>query len=166
MSIVPRSPYPDGDRSILACPSCGSGEYLWNEDGNRNHFCGQCGQAIDWGDESPRKGLRVACYCRVATREQAEETDLETQRELLAREIKNGNYGPNCYILNPQEDPAAVKALRAYAAATDNGELGMSLLATIKPLERPEECPFVQRTLQHQRLFDVPRKQIPSAETR
>ena len=30
MSTVPRSPYPDGDRSILACPSCGSGEYLWN----------------------------------------------------------------------------------------------------------------------------------------
>lgn len=46
MSTVPKSPYPDGDRSILACPSCGSGEYLWNEDGNRNHFCGQCGQAI------------------------------------------------------------------------------------------------------------------------
>lgn len=67
MSTVPRSPYPDGDRSILACPSCGSGEYLWNKDGNRNHFCGQCGQAIDWGDEVPRKNLRVACYCRVAT---------------------------------------------------------------------------------------------------
>ena len=49
MSTVPKSPYPDGDRSIIACPSCGSGEYLWNEDGNRNHFCGQCGQAIDCG---------------------------------------------------------------------------------------------------------------------
>jgi len=32
----------------MACPSCGSGEYLHNEDGNRCRFCGQCGQAIDW----------------------------------------------------------------------------------------------------------------------
>ena len=55
MSTVPKSPYPDGDRSILACPSCGSGEYLWNEDGNRNHFCGQCGQAIAQG----RRGVGV-----------------------------------------------------------------------------------------------------------
>lgn len=45
---LPDSPYPDGDRSILACPRCGSGEYLHNEDGNEMHFCGQCGQALDW----------------------------------------------------------------------------------------------------------------------
>lgn len=41
-------PYPDGDRQILACPNCRSGEYLHNEDGNRNKFCGQCGKRIDW----------------------------------------------------------------------------------------------------------------------
>lgn len=41
-------PLPDGDAGVLACPSCGSGEYLHNEDGNRCCFCGQCGQAIDW----------------------------------------------------------------------------------------------------------------------
>lgn len=45
-----RSPYPDGDKSILACPNCGSGEYLYNEDGAENSFCGQCGQAIDWNE--------------------------------------------------------------------------------------------------------------------
>lgn len=45
---VPESPYPDGDAGVLACSSCGSGEYLHNEDGNRCCFCGQCGQAIDW----------------------------------------------------------------------------------------------------------------------
>lgn len=47
-----RSPYPDGDKSILACPNCGSGEYLYNEDGAENSFCGQCGQAIDWSDNN------------------------------------------------------------------------------------------------------------------
>lgn len=49
---VPESPYPDGDAGVLACPSCGSGEYLHNEDGNRCRFCGQCGQAIDWDAEA------------------------------------------------------------------------------------------------------------------
>lgn len=33
--------HPDGDEYILACPRCGSGEYLHNEDGNQNEFCGQ-----------------------------------------------------------------------------------------------------------------------------
>ena len=28
---VPESPYPDGDAGVLACPSCGSGEYLHND---------------------------------------------------------------------------------------------------------------------------------------
>ena len=44
----PLTPYPDGDTSIIACPQCGSGEYLHNEDGNEQNYCGQCGQAIDW----------------------------------------------------------------------------------------------------------------------
>lgn len=30
---MPGLPYPDGDESILACPNCESGEYLYNEDG-------------------------------------------------------------------------------------------------------------------------------------
>lgn len=47
---IPRSPYPDGDKSILACPNCGSGEYLHNQDEAENTFCGQCGQAILWED--------------------------------------------------------------------------------------------------------------------
>lgn len=47
---IPRSPYPDGDESILACPNCGSGEYLHNIDTVRNVFCGNCGQAIKWED--------------------------------------------------------------------------------------------------------------------
>lgn len=47
---IPRSPFPDGDKSILACPNCGSGEYLHNQDEAENTFCGQCGQAILWED--------------------------------------------------------------------------------------------------------------------
>ena len=40
--------HPDGDEHIIACSVCGSGEYLHNEDGNRNIFCGQCGKRILW----------------------------------------------------------------------------------------------------------------------
>lgn len=47
---IPRSPHPDGDKSILSCPNCGSGEYLHNQDEAENTFCGQCGQAILWED--------------------------------------------------------------------------------------------------------------------
>lgn len=32
------------------CPCCGSGEYLHNEDENRNEYCGQCGIKLDWSD--------------------------------------------------------------------------------------------------------------------
>lgn len=46
MQTEVKSPHPDDDNSILACPCCGSGEYLQNEDGNENHFCGQCGQRV------------------------------------------------------------------------------------------------------------------------
>lgn len=45
---TPKSPYPDGDTSILECPCCGSGEWLHNADESEANFCGQCGQAIDW----------------------------------------------------------------------------------------------------------------------
>ena len=45
---TPKSPYPDGDISILECPCCGSGEWLHNADESKANFCGQCGQAIDW----------------------------------------------------------------------------------------------------------------------
>jgi len=48
---VGEKPYPDDDNAILACPYCGSGEYLHNQDANRNRYCGQCGQKIDWEGE-------------------------------------------------------------------------------------------------------------------
>lgn len=53
---TPMPPHPDGDTEILACPTCGSGEYLHNEDGNRNRYCGQCGQIIDWPDDERGAG--------------------------------------------------------------------------------------------------------------
>lgn len=36
------------EEGIIDCQYCGSGEYLYNEDGNQNSYCGQCGTRIDW----------------------------------------------------------------------------------------------------------------------
>ena len=44
---TPMAPFED-DLSCMFCRSCRSGEYLYNEDGVRNEYCGQCGQRIDW----------------------------------------------------------------------------------------------------------------------
>ena len=38
---IPAAPHPEDSPNILACPICGSGEYLHNEDGTPNSFCGQ-----------------------------------------------------------------------------------------------------------------------------
>lgn len=44
----------------------------------------------------------------------------------------------NCFILKPDSDPAAVKALQAYAAATDNKVLSADLYAWVgKPMQKP-----------------------------
>lgn len=45
---TPLPPFDDDDPDVLYCQKCGSREYLENEDGNRNEYCGQCGQRIDW----------------------------------------------------------------------------------------------------------------------
>lgn len=45
--IQPAGSLVDGD--VLACPRCGSGEYLHNPDEAENRFCGRCGQPLDWG---------------------------------------------------------------------------------------------------------------------
>ena len=36
------------DDNVLACPNCGSGEYLHNPDENENDYCGQCGTKVTW----------------------------------------------------------------------------------------------------------------------
>ena len=41
---------------------------------------------------------------------------------------KDGSLVPDCFVLRPVKDPAAVIALRAYAAATDNAELSADII--------------------------------------
>ena len=44
----PVPPCEENEPEILFCGICKSGEYLHNEDGARNTYCGQCGHKIDW----------------------------------------------------------------------------------------------------------------------
>lgn len=46
---IPEVPLAPGAIFDFTCPHCGSLDYLKNEDGNRNKFCGQCRKALDWG---------------------------------------------------------------------------------------------------------------------
>lgn len=39
---------PFAEDGVIECKWCHSGEWLENEDGARNNFCGQCGHKIDW----------------------------------------------------------------------------------------------------------------------
>ena len=43
-----KKPVNFGEGIAPFCPVCRSGEYMRNEDGNENDFCGQCGTALDW----------------------------------------------------------------------------------------------------------------------
>lgn len=54
---------------------------------------------------------------------------------------KDGSLVTDCFILRPAKDPAAVAALRAYAAATDNAELAADIInwVGVKPNE-PLTC--------------------------
>lgn len=38
----------EGQSVAPYCPRCMSGEWMTNEDGSHNAFCGQCGQALNW----------------------------------------------------------------------------------------------------------------------
>ena len=40
----------DEDDLVCGCHKCGEVNALWKMNGDRNRYCGNCGQAIDWGD--------------------------------------------------------------------------------------------------------------------
>ena len=40
----------DEDDLVCGCHNCGEVNALWRMNGDRNRYCGNCGQAIDWGD--------------------------------------------------------------------------------------------------------------------
>ena len=40
----------DEDDVVYGCHNCGEINALWKANGDRNQYCGNCGQKIDWSD--------------------------------------------------------------------------------------------------------------------
>lgn len=38
----------NNEKRALMCKRCENTEYLFNQSGERNRYCGYCGQALDW----------------------------------------------------------------------------------------------------------------------
>lgn len=62
----------------------------------------------------------------------------------IVRKADTGESVYGCFVLRPDRDPAAVAALRAYAAATDNNELASDIINWVgaersKPMPEPLE---------------------------
>lgn len=45
---IPKSTFEPKSRISCYCPTCGSKDFLSNDMGRLNAFCGNCGQALDW----------------------------------------------------------------------------------------------------------------------
>lgn len=39
------------DENIACCPICGSKDFLYNKEGEKNLYCGQCGAFLCWPEE-------------------------------------------------------------------------------------------------------------------
>lgn len=50
---IPQKPRIDND-DWICCPRCNETFYLINTHNKRNKYCGNCGQAIDWGIKDGR----------------------------------------------------------------------------------------------------------------
>lgn len=58
---IPASPYPDGDKGVMACPNCGSGEYLHNAERKRNAFAGNADRLSSGGAKMKIKSIAAIC---------------------------------------------------------------------------------------------------------
>ena len=71
----------------------------------------------------------------------------------------------DCFVLRPAKDPAAVIALRAYAAATDNAELSTDIInwvgaepnepLTLDELRKMDGEPVWVEEVEHWALIDI-----------
>ena len=63
------------------------------------------------------------------------------KRKYIVLKADTGEDVPDCFVLRPAKDKAAVEALRAYAKATDNDLLAADIYRWVGPLppEPPKE---------------------------
>lgn len=49
---IKKTVHPFRTGNSAACPYCASAQFLYSKDGRRNRYCGECGQMLDWEDDS------------------------------------------------------------------------------------------------------------------
>lgn len=59
------------------------------------------------------------------------------KRKYIVLKADTGEDVPDCFVLRPAKDKAAVEALRAYAKATDNDLLAADIYRWVGPLPDP-----------------------------
>lgn len=59
------------------------------------------------------------------------------KRKYIVVKADTGEDVPDCFVLRPTKDPAAVEALRAYAMATDNKTLADDIYCWVGSLPEP-----------------------------
>jgi hypothetical protein len=59
------------------------------------------------------------------------------KRKYIVLKADTGEDVPDCFVLRPAKDKAAVEALRAYAKATDNDLLAADIYRWVGPLPEP-----------------------------
>lgn len=59
------------------------------------------------------------------------------KRKYIVLKADTGEDVPDCFVLRPAKDKAAVEALRAYAKATDNDLLAADIYRWVGPLPQP-----------------------------
>lgn len=59
------------------------------------------------------------------------------KRKYIVVKADTGEDVPDCFVLRPAKDHAAVEALRAYAMATDNKTLADDIYRWVGPLPEP-----------------------------
>lgn len=91
------------------------------------------------GVEAFTKGQAEAYARAILLELQSEDSGDDDGLYAKYRVEKNGEPVENCFVLEPEDDPAARKALEAYADATDNNELAADLREWVRTLSTGTE---------------------------
>lgn len=120
------------------CYIVDSGEYFWGGVDSVEERNNLMVTPIDMPTLTPPNELRAGLYGKYTVYKN-----------------KDGSLVTDCFILRPAKDPAAVAALRAYAAATDNAELAADIINWVG------SEPNVPLTLEQLRKMDGEPAYIP-----
>lgn len=60
-------------------------------------------------------------------------------RKYIVRKVKDDSLVEDCFVLRPDKDPAAVKALEAYAATTHNVVLAADIYEWLKHIQQKDK---------------------------